>query len=103
MGLLPPDDVPPFYFIANPEQVDSRTWTGTRADITVDRVINAMGPRQAPGELAANRYRNAWVLVTRNRRAGMKMAYRLDEIRQEFELRFKVATRCLASVDTTLG
>ena len=103
MGLVPAEDVPPFYFIAEPKRLGRRTWTGRRADVTVDMVIHAMGPRPAPIESAPDEYRNAWILVTENRWTARKMAYRLDEIRQEFELRFQAATRCLASVDTTLG
>ncbi len=103
MGLLPPDQVRPFYFIANGQQVGSRIWNGNRADVTVEMVINAMGPRQDPDELQVNEYRNAWILVTKNQRTATRMAYYLDEFRQEFELRYKVATRCLGTVDTTLA
>lgn len=102
MGLLRPEDVQPFYFIANAEQVGPQTWRGERIPVTMQSVLNAMGSRQAPAGLPTNEFRNAWILVTRNERQGARMASVLDDTRQEFQLRFRVATRCLARVNTTL-
>ncbi len=102
MGLLRAEDVQPFYFIANVDQVGPETWRGERIMVTVENVINAMGPRHASADLPTNEFRNAWVLVTRNERRGAKMASVLDNIREDFQLRFHVATRCLARVITTL-
>lgn len=102
MGLLPPDDVRPFYFIANQQQVGPQSWTGEPIQVTAEMVINAMGPRQATAGLRANDFRNAWILVTRNPKQGAIMASRLDSIRRDFELHYHVATRCLGHVNTTL-
>lgn len=102
MGLLAPEEVSPLYFIANPQQVGPETWTGQRFEVTVEMVINAMGNRQDPADLRTNEFREAWILVTRNANRGTLMASRLDSIRQDFELRYHVATRCLGHVDTTL-
>ncbi len=102
MGLLAPEDVRPFYFLANPKQVGLETWTGQRSEVTAEMVINAMGSRQDPAGLRSSEFRNAWILVTRSAKRGAKMASRLDDIRQDFELRYHVATRCLGRVDTTL-
>ncbi len=103
MGLLPPEEVRPFYFIANPQQVGPQTWSGQRVEVTVEHVINAMGPRQAPADLRTTDFRNAWILVTRDASSGAKMAARLDNIRQDFEVRYRVATRCRGRVDTRLS
>lgn len=102
MGLLPPENVRPFYFIENPQQVGPNTWTGQQFEVTVQMVINAMGHRQNPEGLRTNDFRDAWILVTRNANRGAIMASRLDSIRQDFELRYHVATRCLGRVNTTL-
>ena len=103
MGLLPPEEVKPFYFIENPQQVGPQTWTGQRRDVGIEQVINAMGPRQAPPDLRINDFRNAWILVTRDASLASKMAARLDDIRQEFEMRYRIATRCRGRVDTSLS
>lgn len=103
MGLLPPEEVRPFYFIANPQQVGPQTWSGQRTEVTVQQVINAMGPRQVAEDIQTTDFRNAWILVTRDESAAKKMAARLDDTRQEFELRYRVATRCRGSVVTRLS
>ena len=102
MGLIPSEAVRPFYFIGNPQQVAPQTWTGQRREVTVDIVINAMGTRNPPGDLRENDFRNAWILVTRNRNRGRRTASGLDAIRQDFEWQYHVATRSLGHVDTTL-
>jgi hypothetical protein len=102
MGLLAPAETAPLYIITNPQQVGPQTWRGQPFEVTVDMVINAMGPRQAPPDVPTNAFRNAWVLVSQNPAGATKLAARLDDTRQDFELRFHVATRCLARVDTTL-
>lgn len=102
MGLLPADQAGSVYFIANPMQVAPEAWAGQRIDVTVQMVINAMGPRQAPPGLIENNFRNGWILVTRNLQRGRLTAARLDTIRQDFEFRYYVATRGLGRVFTSL-
>lgn len=102
MGLIPPDKVQPFYFIAGPQQVGPQTWTGQAIEVTAEMVIHAMGQRQDPPELKTNHFRNAWILVTGNAAHGALTAARLEGIRQDFELRYHVATRCLGHVNTAL-
>jgi len=102
MGLLPADEVEPFYFIANAQQVGPQTWSGQRVDVTIEQVINAMGPRQASTSDVANDFRNAWILVSRDDSTGQKMAMQLDATRQEFEVAYQTATRNLGRVDTRL-
>jgi len=63
MGLLAPDKVRPFYFIANPKKVGPETWEGHKIEVTVDMVINAMGRRKDPADLHTNDFRDAWILV----------------------------------------
>ncbi len=102
MGLLAPADVDPLFIITNPQRVGPQTWQGQPFKVTVQMVIDAMGARVAPAGLPTNEFRNVWVLVTQNPAGATKLAAKLDDTRQELEFRFLAATRCLASVDTSL-
>lgn len=53
MGMLPPEEVPPFFFIDDAERAGedadgNEIWRGDRIDLTIDDVIAANGPR-TPG------------------------------------------------------
>ncbi len=102
MGLIGKQDVSPFYYISGAQQVGSETYSGTRRPVTIDEVINAMGPRKAPDGLHENHFRNLWVLVTKNAQSAVKTAAHVDDVRRSFELHYAAATRCLGQVDTSL-
>ena len=102
MGLLEKEKVEPFYYIAGADQVGSETYSGAKQTVTIDEVINAMGPRNAPVGLRENNFRNLWVLVTSSAQLAVKTAAHIDDVRQSFELHYTAATRCLGHVDTTL-
>jgi len=102
MGLIPPGEVSPLYYISGSGQVGTQTYSGTADTVTVEQVIHAMGPRNAPPGLREDHFRNAWILVTKDGNAAVKTAAHIDDVRQSFELHYTAATRCLGHVDTSL-
>ena len=103
MGLIGKEDVNSFYYISGAQQVGSETYSGAKQTVTIDEVINAMGPRNAPDGLRETDFRNLWVLVTRNAQSAVKTAAHIDDVRRSFELHYTAATRCLGHVDTALA
>ncbi len=103
MGLVGKEGVNPFYYISGAQQAGSETYSGAKQTVTIDEVINAMGPRSAPDGLRENDFRNLWVLVTRNAQSAVKTAAHIDDVRRSFELHYTAATRCLGHVDTALA
>ena len=70
MGLAPPEEVPPFFILRDLERLD-RTDTegrpifqGDKVELTVDHVIDAMGPRTPPFGEAQTEFNTAIVVIT---------------------------------------
>ncbi len=86
MGALPPEEVPPFFIIDNPDAAGARdsrgsrlnpasppehagqlrTFAGTRREITIDDIIAAEGPRRPRWTASQREWRMATVLVVRS-------------------------------------
>jgi MYXO-CTERM domain-containing protein len=117
MGLIGPEDVPPFFVVdnatttkggkinpANGVAVGS-TMKGTREDITIDQVVAAMGPRTPAFDAAPHDFRVAYVLVTKpGERAAdvLGAAQQIDQARKVWESSFveftaKHGTMCTQS------
>lgn len=75
MGLVPPDQVPPFFYVESPVNVvPSRekssspqvgvTFNGTRRDVLIGDVIAAMGPRVPSAAESQKTWRQAWIYLT---------------------------------------
>jgi hypothetical protein len=116
MGLLPPEELPPFFFIDDipdyrrgtcREYGDTRKplqdrISGTRVDVTVDDIIDANGPRIPSSDhgLAGRRqdyFREVEVVVTRARETADSplptlVAQRIDRARLFWEQWMRTAT-----------
>lgn len=107
MGLIPPEAVPPFFFVRpNPQGDSGRSpetgveFTGARKDVTIQDVIAAMGPRTPPAT-AKPPLRQAFIFVSR----GPVDPAQLDKIerfRAAWVPYFQKSTDGRWSVDTTL-
>jgi len=103
MGLAGPEEVPPMYYIAgtNPPLGDSYTppsnvtVTGTRRDVTMQQVLDVMGPRTPQDQRS---FKVVFVLVSSDP-SSTDLA-RVDAYRRAFEENFAKATGNRAVVQT---
>jgi hypothetical protein len=120
MGLMEPEEVPPFFYLKDPQATDggeyascitspvstghqgSRTFAGTLREVTIEDVIAVEGPR-VPGVADSQKnFRQTLVLVTRNGRfPSPAEVAKIDALRVAWEDYFSAATGGRASVDTT--
>jgi hypothetical protein len=126
MGLLPPDEMPGFFFIdeipgyrrgtcgqydSTPKPLQNNI-TGKRVDVTVDDIVAANGPRQPSFDelLAGGRqdyFREAQVVITRvgepaQSALATQVAQRIDRARLLWEQWMRTATRNRMVVCTQL-
>jgi hypothetical protein len=119
MGLLPPEDVEPFFAVVEPSncvdsalrggecapadafqfEADSYTVSGTRVDLTVDDVIAAEGARNPAWPDAADRYDVSFLLIKRpDEMLGAEELAQLDAIVDRSVEVFDEQTRGLAAI-----
>lgn len=116
MGIRPPEEVPPFFFIRTPKFVTSGAvvspeespgtgvgMTGTRKDVTVNDVIAAMGPRNPPAAAGAPPFRVAFIYVTLDESLDAPALERIESIRAAFEPFFAQSTGGRRTIDTRLN
>ncbi|MFZ5479253.1 MAG: hypothetical protein ACOZNI_20985 [Myxococcota bacterium] len=118
MGLIGPEDVAPFYLIADPSGLArnassspeyyasgrDQTASGTRVDITIDDVIRAEGARDPAAGEAQTAFRMAVVLVLADDEQPDDEAVEgADEARARFVEVWEEDTLGLATLDTSLG
>jgi hypothetical protein len=107
MGLASPQEVQPFFYIANsnPRLEDAyyapadMTVSGTRRNVTLQQVIQAVGPRLPAYPQTQKSFRVAFVLVSDGEPAPGQLA-RMQELRQMMSRDFAIATGGRASVTT---
>src|SRR5262249_52739778 len=103
MGLIPSSSVPPWFRVADARDangaaidvtqgiaIGSRI-TGTREDITIDQVIQALGPRTPDSVGAPHAFRAAFVLITAPGQKASEVisaAHTLDQVRKIWEQKF---------------
>jgi hypothetical protein len=114
MGLATAAEVPPFFYVEAPINVSpSRdresaprvgvTFNGTRRDVLIQDVIDAMGPRQPSAADSPRLHRQAYLyVVSRGVTASPADVAKLDRFRREFEDFFRQATGGRMQVQTTL-
>lgn len=106
MGLARPEEVEPWYYIADstlgPEYYppSNITVTGTRRDVGIQQVIDGMGPRTPGYDASQKNFRVYFVLLTRTDPTPAQMAA-LREHRRALEDNFRIATAGRGSVNTT--
>jgi len=110
MGLIPPEDVPPFFFVGNAQgrsaaaapEIGVRI-TGTRVDLTVDDVIAAQGARVPASANAPKAFNMAFVVVGRQGQpVSQDSIAKVDRIRRRWIEFFGQATDGRGRVKTPL-
>jgi hypothetical protein len=102
MGLIPPEDVGEFYLIRNPRR-QGNLIRGTPKMLTIEKIIWANGRRSPTVVRSPKRFKNAFVLLTRDANQAEARAHHIDQIRERFTRIFREATGGRAEVDTTLA
>ena len=114
MGLLPPEDVPASFYVANPvnlsEQKDREsgpdvgvTFNGTRRDVLIQDIVAINGPRVPSAADSPRLHRQAFVYVVgAGRNAETAHVQKLDRIRREWVTFFAAATDNRMRAETRL-
>jgi len=110
MGLRAPAEVQPSFVVTSPDLplIDTTprvgvSFRGTRLDVTVDRLIEANGPRLPAAAVAQKNYNFAFVLVTPTAQpASPEEIQKLDTIRRSWEEFWGQATGGRSRANTRL-
>lgn len=116
MGLRPPGEVPPFFYVDEPDDFQpgrafkfSSTpevgvnFTGIRRDVRIEDVVAAMGPRVPEAGRAPRRLRQAFVLLAdESAPATPERVRAAARIRARFEDYYREATGGRGTVDSSL-
>jgi hypothetical protein len=114
MGLAAPSEVSPFFYVDAPMNVSpprdresapriGTTFNGTRRDVLIQDVIDALGPRQPSSADAPRLHRQAFLfIVGRGVNPSNGDLSRLERIRREWEPFFRQATESRMQVRTAL-
>jgi len=111
MGLVPPTQVPPFFYVENPVSPHARedapqigaTFSGTRRDVLIDDVIAIQGQRSPTAAESPRVHRQAFILlVSAGRSTDAGQAAKVDNIRRAWEPFFFQATEQRMTATTTL-
>lgn len=114
MGLVSPSQVPPFFYVEAPTNVvpdrerdDSPdtgvTFNGTRREVRIDDVIDAMGRREPSSGSSSKTHRQAFIYIVSNGRTlDRTQVDKLDRIRREWSSAFRTATSNRMTLETKL-
>ena len=114
MGLVRDIDVPPFFYVENPVNPDQPvtsisgpkigvTFKGTRRDVLINDVIEAMGARQPSFATSPKLHRQAFLfVVSRGKTADAVAVAKIDRIRRAWETFFSKATDGRSRAETRL-
>ena len=109
MGMLPPDQVGPMFYVANASTAAARApqvgigISGTRRDFSVDEVIAVEGRRSPDSTVAQRRFRFAFVLIKpESEPIAPETIRKIDLYRQSFDSFFVRATREQGRAETSL-
>lgn len=111
MGLVTPAEVPEWFFVESPISSRDRespaavglTFSGTRRNVIIQDVIEALGPRVPAAAEAPRVHRQAFIFVRRASAVlDQRDLTRLRAIRDEFGPFFNRATENRMTVRTTL-
>ena len=108
MGLRPSADVPPMFLVRSVSgSADSPPrigvdLQGTRKDVLIQDVINAMGPRVPSAATAQKNFREAFVYVVTGARETSDELAKLERIRTAWETYFSDSTGRRGSMNTRL-
>ncbi len=104
MGLVPPSQVPTFFYVQNPTNLSAArtresgpevgiTFNGTRRDVLVQDVITVHGSRDPSSATSSKVHRQAFIFLSSAGTAPSASAVaKLDNIRRQWEAFFLTAT-----------
>ena len=107
MGLAAPEEVPPWFYIANTDlpkaywPVQGAVANGERRDVKLSQVTEVHGPRNPSVALSQRRFRVLFVLVTENAEPTEAEVARLNLWRTVMERNFELATGGRGRLETT--
>ncbi len=116
MGLRAPSEVPPFFYVDEPDNFQPNrafkfssspevgvSFSGVRHDLRIEDVVAAMGPRLPEAGRAPRLLRHAFVLVADETAAAtLERVRALARIRARFEPYYREASGGRGAVDSTL-
>ncbi|MCZ6583265.1 MAG: fibronectin type III domain-containing protein [Thaumarchaeota archaeon] len=102
MGLIPPSQVNPFYYIKNPTGTGN-TISGQKKQVSIDQIILANGQRTPDSSSSQKTFKQAWIILTKDVSKVNVMARDRERLRKKYTKIFYHATKYLAKVDTTLS
>ncbi len=108
MGLIPAEDVPPFFYVDGCANRAAAPQTGAviqgrRVDVTIDQIIAAEGPRVPAANKSPHSFNMAFILVGEAGRFPSEASIaKVDRFRAAWELYFPQATDGNAAVSTAL-
>jgi hypothetical protein len=114
MGLLSESQVPPFFYVENPMNIDPPrdsesgprvgvTFNGTRRDVLLQDIVAIEGPRVPAAADAPKVHRQAFIyVVTAGRSPDAGQIAKADRIRRQWEPFFQRATDGRMRVETRL-
>lgn len=114
MGLVGASEVPPWFYVDSPVNIMpssdressprvGTTFTGTRRNVLIQDVIDALGPRVPSTDAAPRLHRQAFIyVIQRGTSPGTSELARLGRIRRQWEPFFHRATEERMTVRTTL-
>lgn len=108
MGLAAPSEVEPWWYIRDADPRLGQEYfpppdmevTGTRVDVSIDQVIDAMGPRVPSYENSQKTFHVLFVVLEREGSPVMSVD---EKLRTDFEVLFREATGGRGTVITTLS
>jgi hypothetical protein len=111
MGLVPPSQVPSFFYVESPNTSRTResapainvSFTGTRRDVLIDDVIAVMGQRLPSVNDSPKVFRQAFIYIVSNGRSlDSGQVSKLDRFRTAWESFFSQATEGRMTSNTRL-
>ncbi|MBI4906772.1 MAG: hypothetical protein HY820_24295 [Acidobacteria bacterium] len=109
MGVLPPEEVPPFFLVRNsgrgnnPLPQKGVSFNGARQDIRVENLISAEGRRSPDHTVAQRRFRMAIILLIPEGTEPVESdVQQVDLLRSEFERYYAASTGGRVTMETGL-
>jgi hypothetical protein len=114
MGLIPPSDVPSFFYVESPTNTNpirdredgplvGVTFTGTRRNVLIQHIVEIHGERSPSAAETSKVHRQAFILlVTAGRSPDTAQIEKVDGIRRAWEGFFQQATSGRMTADTRL-
>jgi hypothetical protein len=114
MGLRPPADMAPVFYVNNPTNNDTVTRdsfpqlgvtvSGSRADVSLAQITTANGPRQPGFGSSPTSFTQAFILVVpEGQNPGLRDLAKLERFRLAFEPHFNQLTGGRAVINTSLA